>query len=393
MNTGWYHQTYQTGEWDGFNDSGIETFREEPLLNLARETIQNAIDARLSNNAPVTVYFGIEHVKPDTIPDFEQFIKTLRQCAKEKNNKENEKANGFFNNAISLINKDKLTVLTIIDSNTTGIKGPCDSETAYHAFMKAKGLSYKESNVASGSYGIGKLAPYAVSELRTVFVSTVYEDNGNFIQLTQGKTILTSHKNDTETKSATGFWGAIDGCLPLDGAPSIAPWILNAISNDEIQQKQGTKLTVLSFDAVAHWQEILACSVVINFFGAIACGNLIVYIGDKYILNVDSIETFFNYDEVQNFVNNIAQTAIDPDAFKNAYCYYRALTIHPGSVINSQTLNLKHCQLNLVVGESLPKKVCLLRNGMFITDTLRGLIRFSDYYLEQKVFVNFVDTC
>lgn len=265
MNTGWYHQTYQTGEWDGFNDSGIETFREDPLPNLARETIQNAIDARLSSDSPITVSFGINHIKPNTMPGFEQFLKALQQCAKEKSNIDNEKANGFFKNAISLINKDKLTVLTITDSNTTGINGPCENGTAYHAFMKAKGLSHKESDVASGSYGIGKLAPYAVSELRTVFVSTIYENNGELTQLTQGKAILTSHKNSTETKSAIGFWGNIAGCLPLEGVPLVAQWLLNAKTTDEIFQKQGTKLTILGFDAVAHWQEILACSVVINF--------------------------------------------------------------------------------------------------------------------------------
>lgn len=379
MSTGWYHQTYQTGEWDGFNDSGIETFREDPLLNLARETIQNAIDARLVSNSPITVAFGINHIKTDTIPDFEQFAETIRQCADEKSNKDNEKANSFFENAISLINKDKLTVLTIIDSNTIGIKGPCENETAYHAFMKAKGLSHKESEVASGSYGIGKLAPYAVSELRTVFVSTAYENNGKFTQLTQGKTILTSHKNSTEIKSSIGFWGHICGCQPLEGVPAIASWLLNAKSITEISQKQGTKLTILGFDAVAHWQEILACSVVVNFFGAIAGGDLIVNVGDKYTLDSNSITNFFDCEEVQRFINAPSQTAIDPDTFKNASWYYQALNIPPEDIINSQTLNLKHCQLNLIVAEGLPKKVCLLRNGMFITDSLKGLIRFSDY--------------
>ena len=37
--------------------------------------------------------------------------------------------------------------------------GPCNNGTKYYAFMKAKGQSRKDSETASGSYGIGKFAP------------------------------------------------------------------------------------------------------------------------------------------------------------------------------------------------------------------------------------------
>jgi len=378
MSTGWYHQTFQTGEWDGFNDSGIETFRDDPLLNLARETIQNSIDARLTKDLPITVSFSKLEVKTDSVPGGEQFSRAIHACASEKSNKNNEKADSFFKNALSLINEDKITVLSIVDSNTTGIKGPCENETAYHAFVKAKGLSHKESEVASGSYGIGKLAPYAVSELRTVFVSTIYEDCGNLIQLTQGKTILTSHKNAGEVKSSIGFWGEINDCLPLEGIPDVASWVLNATSIEEMSQRQGTKLSILGFDAVPHWQEILACSVAENFFGAIAGGDLIVHIGNKYTLDATSLADFFGCEDVQK-LHALPQSPIDSERFENAFTYYQALTLPEDAIIESQTLHLKHCKLNLIVSSGLPKKVCLLRNGMFITDSLKGLIRFPDF--------------
>jgi hypothetical protein len=73
--------------------------------------------------------------------------------------------------------------------------GPSHNGTAFYAFMKAKGQSKKASDTATGSFGIGKFAPYAVSRLRTVFVSTVYKDAEGVIQrLTQGKSILMSHR-------------------------------------------------------------------------------------------------------------------------------------------------------------------------------------------------------
>lgn len=73
--------------------------------------------------------------------------------------------------------------------------------------MKAKGQSRKGNTTATGSYGIGKFAPYSVSKIRTIFISTVYQDDsGAFIQLTQGKFILMSHDKDGKRKRGDGFW-------------------------------------------------------------------------------------------------------------------------------------------------------------------------------------------
>lgn len=45
----------------------------------------------------------------------------------------------------------------------------------------------------------------------------------------------------------------------------------------------------------------------------------------------------------------------------------------------SEQLHLGLCQLKIIVAEGLPRRVCILRNGMFITDSLTGLKRFSDF--------------
>lgn len=48
---------------------------------------------------------------------------------------------------------------------------------------------------------------------------------------------------------------------------------------------------------------------------------------------------------------------------------------------DSETKHLGLCQLRIIINEGLPKKVCFLRNGMFITDSLSvpGLKSFSDF--------------
>ena len=60
---------------------------------------------------------------------------------------------------------------------------------------------------------------------------------------------------------------------------------------------------------------------------------------------------------------------------------YLATLKRNNEVIKEETeqLDLGLCQVKILVGEGLPKKVCILRNGMFITDKLDGLKNFGDF--------------
>jgi len=209
---GWVHATDESDQWDGFNDSGIEHFRGKPIIHLAREIIQNSLDARVSGDEPVVVKIRLHKVPTISIPDIEQLRENIKLCldaAEDPECGEGPKAADFFRRAYEVINKNEISVLEISDFNTSGIVGPCINGKPYYAFMKASGQSVKQSDTASGSYGIGKFAPYAVSSLRTIFVSTVYKDDkGNDIQLTQAKAILTSYfTKDKTTRKGVGFWG------------------------------------------------------------------------------------------------------------------------------------------------------------------------------------------
>jgi hypothetical protein len=62
MPIGWYHQTNESEEWDGFNDSGLHHFTSDPLKNMAREIIQNAFDAG-DGNKKVEVRFKLSEVE------------------------------------------------------------------------------------------------------------------------------------------------------------------------------------------------------------------------------------------------------------------------------------------------------------------------------------------
>jgi hypothetical protein len=45
----------------------------------------------------------------------------------------------------------------------------------------------------------------------------------------------------------------------------------------------------------------------------------------------------------------------------------------------SENYHLGECELRILVGENLPRRVAVLRNGMLITEFLPGLIRFGDF--------------
>ena len=56
---GWYFPPTNGGLGDGFNNPGIAHFNGSPLTSLARETIQNSLDASTASNQPVHVSFEL----------------------------------------------------------------------------------------------------------------------------------------------------------------------------------------------------------------------------------------------------------------------------------------------------------------------------------------------
>lgn len=164
-NIGWQHPVDESDQWDGFNELGMQHFAGNPIRHLAREVIQNAIDA--SETDIVLVKIKLHDVLVSSIPDIDELKININACYKGSKN-ESWKAEIFFESAKAELNKIKISVLEISDYNTSGMKGPSENGTPFYAFMKAKGQSKKLSDAATGSYGIGKFAPYLVSKIRTI---------------------------------------------------------------------------------------------------------------------------------------------------------------------------------------------------------------------------------
>ncbi len=202
------------GEWkfvsnlnavdSGLNDAGIETFSGDSQRANIREVIQNSIDqisdyAR-KDNLPVVVEFDYFTIDKENFYGYEQFkdiLGSCKQCAEDDAN-----VRKFFEQAMSLMDKP-INVLRISDFNTTGLVGAETGlkGTPWHNLIKAQGSSNKNMN-SGGSFGIGKSAPFACSNLRTVFYASKVDDIYSYI----GVSRLISHQEGDEMTIGTGFY-------------------------------------------------------------------------------------------------------------------------------------------------------------------------------------------
>jgi hypothetical protein len=70
----------------------------------------------------------------------------------------------------------------------------------------------------------------------------------------------------------------------------------------------------------------------------------------------------------------------EPEKFDYSKLYHQALVKTEDVIFeNHENRELGYCEIRIMLGEQLPKKVVFLRNGMFITDQLDHLKRFSGF--------------
>ena len=164
----WTFPPSKGGEDRGINDAGIETFKGNLEWYLARETIQNSVDARRYPKRPVKVAFERLELKENELPGLQNLTETFEACLKFWG--DDPDAAKFFTNALKLANKSKVSVLRISDTNTKGVKGE-DHEKGegWYKLVQCSGASGKASG-SGGSFGIGKSAPFAASAMRTALI-------------------------------------------------------------------------------------------------------------------------------------------------------------------------------------------------------------------------------
>ncbi|HNT37020.1 MAG TPA: hypothetical protein PKH07_18665, partial [bacterium] len=212
------------GEAEGLSDAGIETFRDRPFAAVARETGQNSRDAIDDHSRPVRMAFDIVSIPSSEFCSVDEYRTAARLCLEKARASGNEKEIGFFTQAVAALSSPRIQILRISDHNTRGVRGPCVEGQPFHTLAKADGVSTKEDRNSGGSFGIGKNAAFALSDIQTAFFSTLYRDEGGTNRfLCMGKSLFISHTDGSGTqRRRKGYWGLRQEYMPIED-PSDAP--------------------------------------------------------------------------------------------------------------------------------------------------------------------------
>ena len=201
--------------------------------------------------------------------------------------------------------------MRISDFNTTGLTG---AKKAYminpwQSLIKSAGISDKYDSLG-GSYGIGKSAPFACSDIRTVFY-TSYDTEG--VLASQGVSRLISFpiEDDKNTQSmgyqisiggpakwkvesterftqGIGYYGETEKNTPFFSE-------LNMDTSFKRNGITGTDLYIVGFLEDSKWKEELVVAILDNFLIAIYNKNLVVKI-DNITISAGTLK-----DIIENF--------------------------------------------------------------------------------------------
>lgn len=342
---GWNFPTNNDGQEIGLNDPGIETFKDHPLTSLAREILQNSSDAGDGSTKPVQVHFELLEIPSSEFPGHADFKKTLQACGEYwKGSRSTEK---FVKNGLEILAKPKLRILKISDFNTTGLVVGAKGDRTSDWFKLTKSVGASDKNAGKlGSFGIGKHATYACSDLRTVFYGT--RDKAGSVAV-QGVAKLVTHKNSGDTTQGTGYFGIKNGNRPLLDFDSVPTFFE--------RNKTGADVYIMGFHDFQDWEARVIKSVIESFFLAIHNGRLIVKVG-KTTVNDTSLPKL------------IAKYYAEPDSTFLADEYYKAITSE-GVVVHTEADFNGYGQIHLTLLENkdFKKKVAMFRrSGMKIFD-------------------------
>jgi len=343
------------GRDTGFHDAGVETFKGNFDRYLARELIQNSLDARLDSNKPVRVIFEKIELNRTDIPDIDALKATFSRCAEYWSH--DKKASSFFKEAEKIAKGSKVTALRIGDYNTSGVVGgDTDRQKNWYNLIRCAGSSSKAGG-EGGSFGIGKNAPFAASLMRTVLYSTLNKDRE---WIFQGVAMLVSHKHPTGgIAQATGYLGGEKGA-------SIRA--KSQIPEKFLRKEKGTDIVIVGFHATENWQNDLVFSVLDNFWPAIQFDDLEVTVGTDTITSESLPDFLQKFSTAEDFTAHLYF-----DAFKN-----------PSHPFNANLPSLKDVSLYVKVGENdLPKKITMVRKtGMKIFEkAFRAVMPYCGVFL------------
>ncbi len=170
----WNFPEYLGYKTEGMNAAEIDN-RESPLQTFVREICQNSVDAAVAY--PVRVEFASFDLPASRFPDIDGLKHTLSCCLDMgRTYRHNKSVEQEFENRLKTLSSDRIRMLRVSDFNTTGLIGSnIKGSSPWNNVTTGTGISDK-SRGSSGSHGRGKDSFFEVSDLHTVFFSTLDKD-------------------------------------------------------------------------------------------------------------------------------------------------------------------------------------------------------------------------
>ena len=305
-NLKWYFPEADNVSGRGENDPQKELFPGNPYQTMIRESIQNSLDHPISDNkGPVRVEYKLHS---HSTSDFNYLRNDLREHIESCYNI--SKADKF-NRMLEVLSKPQFYMLEVADYNTIGMDYDYESDKGrFKKFVRYTG-DPNEVTGAGGSHGYGKITYFSISEINSLIVSSMTQ---NEICTFEGVSRLATHPTGKARRSYydTGFLDLGDGvpvqCKKGDEGTKI-PSIFH-------RQASGTTVYIpfANIDEKNNRKEKvfkMCCEAVLrNFFAAINDGKLEVLIdfsdgelfGDNFVFecNQGNIEDIF----VNRFFND-----------------------------------------------------------------------------------------
>ncbi|WP_340587300.1 hypothetical protein [Erythrobacter alti] len=323
--------------------------------------------------------FNLHQIARSDLPFADELFEACKHCladsegkaARMENDPDSDRTTQFFRRAVTESSGDTISILEIADFNTTGLTGPMDdSESVFNSLVKADGVNNKRSDDSGGAFGIGKKAAFAASNVQTVLYSTLTKDKEGGDEFgIQARLQLLSHERDDEPVRAEGYWGNPD-FAPITDTAGLPDWM--------IRDECGTSLFVICFPSQVDWAEKMEISILTNFTTAIFRGRMEFSIDDGNII--------INSTTLAQRLASSKMDEVAKDAGLTMQLGYARQILKCLSSAETQTFTFEvagygSADLHILVESELPRRILIVRNGMFITDHLQafdqGLVRFQ----------------
>ena len=294
----------------GIDTPDMETFAQDPIASLARESCQNSIDARIEEKTAI-IEFKTFDIMRDEIPGVDRIEKEIDSCLEYRQN--NQKLYNTLLNMKEQLNKDLIHCIRISDFNTVGLEGICNlDDSPFYLLTRGTGISDK-SGSKGGSKGIGKFASFVASSFNTVFYSTLNtEGERGYIGIC--KLCSTRIEGTDEKTQGTGYYGLNKKNMP----------ILEEFNLDKSFKRTttGTDIYILGFRKNNNWKKELITKLLDSFMCAIYCENLKIIVDDLEI-NKNNLGELIDQEEYilkRNYKSIKSQYILltDPNVFKTA---------------------------------------------------------------------------